>query len=93
MKKYKKIFDPVHMKAHNRIMVCLIMGDIGDMENLGEDIENMNKESFDPSYWNWVLEPLRAIGVQTCDELEDFLEWVQDNFPFGEWNLKYIKNR
>ena len=95
MKQYEKEFNPIHNKAHNRIMVQLIMEHEINHKLVGlrENIENPYGYFFSPEYWNWVLEPLRAMGINTSDQVNDFYNWVQENFPFGDWHLRYVKTK
>ena len=88
-------FNPTKNPKHNRIMVQLVLHYItdGDYSMLLDDIENPDPADFRPWYWNWILEPLRELGVRTAKDVDEFCEAVADEYgdSFDEFNLTWVR--
>ena len=77
---------------HNKLMIEVVLHYEEDegFTDLYENIGTLQYGQFDEDYVNNVLKPLHELGVETEEDLDNFLEYIGTHYDISLDSLRWV---
>jgi hypothetical protein len=88
---FKKVFEPEVNPVHNQLMVMFVVEkNTNDYQDVRDNIYTPF-HMFTKEYVDNYLRPLKELGVTSSFGLKTFIEYLEENYPMEDNNLRYVR--